>query len=197
MSLPQENIGRRTFLDFCKSKLVSYTIEWLIWIVLAGILFSQTEIFSQPIAEYAFGASGWPRVICLAVILGATCQYIFQILEITRDKNKNSTANSEEITKESNFRKTAQRIGIFLLPLIYLYFLPSVGFYLLTPFFILMLLLLLEVRRAVAIVAVIAVVYGLTLLIFTRLFYVALPTGSIEFFYNLNNLIIGLSRVGL
>ena len=197
MSPPQDYSDRRTFLELFKSKLVSYTIEWLIWIILAGILYSQTEIFSQPIVEYAFGASGWPRVISLAVILGATSQYIFQILEITRDKNKNPTVNSEEISKESNFRKMVQRIGIFLLPLIYLYFLPSVGFYLLTPFFILMLLLLLEVRRAVAIVAVIAVVYGLTLLIFTRLFYVALPTGSIEFFYNINNLIIGLSRVGL
>ena len=180
-----------------KSKILTYTIEWLIWVLFAGILYSQTEIFNQPIAEYKFGASGWPRVICLAVVLGATCQFIFQLLVVLRDKTLSSNENSASAKNESNISQIFQRFGIFIFPLIYLYFIPSIGFYILTPIFILILLLLLEVRKLVAILTVIAIVYGLTLVIFTRFFYVALPTGSLEFFYNINNVIISFARLGL
>ena len=197
MTHPQSDSIQKPLLAFSKSNLFTYTVEWLIWVTLAGILYAQTAVFDQPIAEYAFGASGWPRVICLAVILGASCQLIFQIIGDKRRKIMKSTMSSESVNNEFNLRRTAQRLGIFLLPLIYLYFIPSFGFYVLTPFFILALLLLLEVRKAIAIISVILVVYGLTLMIFTRFFYVALPTGSIEFFYNINNVIIEFSRVGI
>ena len=63
-----------------KSKILTYTIEWLIWVLFAGILYSQTEIFNQPIAEYKFGASGWPRVICLAVVSGGNMPIYLPII---------------------------------------------------------------------------------------------------------------------
>ena len=40
-------------------------------------------------------------------------------------------------------------------------------------------------------------VYGFFLLIFTRLFYVAVPVGQIEPFYSINNAIIIFARSGL
>ena len=74
---------------------------------------------------------------------------------------------------------------------------PSIGFYVATPVFILGLLLLLEVTSPAALLLVTTVVYSLVLLIFTRFFFVALPVGGIQWFYDINNAIISIVRAGL
>lgn len=171
--------------------------EWLAWVSLAGLAYSQTGFFDQPIKEYAFGASGWPRVLCLAVIAGASGQLILQILARRRGDLPAGGEPGNAIAKPAGIRNLAQRAGIFLLPLIYLYAMPSVGFYVATPVFVVCLLLLLEVRSPTAIATVTAVVCSLVLLVFTRLFFVALPTGSIEAFYAVNNAVISAVRTGM
>jgi hypothetical protein len=177
--------------------------EWLLWIVLALVVYSQTGAFDQEIAEYAFGAAGWPRALCIAVVVGATGQLGYRILSIRRggetevaDEVGADIDDAERPIRLKGWR-LVQRLGIFVFPLLYLYVTPSLGFYVTTPVFILGLLLLLEVKSPIAIATVTVVVYGLVLLIFTRLFYVALPVGRIEAFYDVNNAIIGIARYGL
>ncbi len=186
-------------------------VEWAIWIAVLAWVFWQTQRFDREIAQYAFGATGWPRALCIAAALGATGQLIYRIAEIRRGR----AAGPEAALPESAVPETAapepaapkgQRPGlwqrakhlpIFIFPLIYLYLVPSVGFYVATPFFILGLLLILEVRTLKALLGVTCVVYGLVLLLFTRFFYVALPVGRIESFYDINNAIIGIARYGM
>ena len=170
--------------------------EWLFWVVLAILAYVQTGNFDQEIAEYAFGASGWPRALCLAIALGATGQLAYQALSIARAGARPSAAPTTGLFGLSAWR-LIQRLGIFVLPLLYLFVMPSIGFYVATPLFIFGLLVLLEVRSPIALFTVTLVVYGLVLLIFTRLFYVALPIGNIESFYNLGNAIVGIARSGL
>lgn len=174
--------------------------EWAFWILLALIAYSQTGNFSEDIADYAFGASGWPRALCLAIVLGATGQLAYQALTISRsgasapsDDYKTEPGDSKRLTGW----RLVQRLGVFVLPLIYLYVMPSIGFYVATPLFILAFLVLLEVKSPIALVTVTLVVYGLVLLIFTRLFYVALPLGNVESFYNISNAIIEIVRSGM
>ena len=173
-------------------------IEWGIWIAISAWIYSQTGYFDTEIPEYAFGATGWPRTLCLAMALGATGQLIYQITEIRRGGSPTEPA----ITRvRQNLRQSlwssAKRLPIFVFPLVYLYFVPTIGFYLATPFFIIGLLLILEVRSPIAILSVTSVVYGLVLLLFTRLFYVALPTGRVAPFYDINIAIIGIARSGM
>ncbi len=167
--------------------------EWVIWIAIVAWVFWQTRYFDQEIQLYAFGAAGWPRALCIAAALGATGQLIYRIAEVRRGH----VAAPEASAERPSLWQRAKHLPIFLFPLLYLYLVPSVGFYLATPFFILGLLLILEVRSLVALASVTAVIYGLVLLLFTRLFYVALPTGQIEAFYNINNAIIVIARWGL
>ena len=176
--------------------------EWLIWTILVAVVYNQTSSFDRTIQEYAFGATGWPTAICFGIILGATGQLGFRLLA-----NWRSTAGGDEAgkpTKDGSLpavpkltRANAQVAGFFLLPLVYLYFAQLIGFYVATPFFILGLLALMEVRSARALLLVTLVVYGIALTLFTRFFYVALPVGRLELFYDINNAIIVLARTGV
>lgn len=176
-------------------------LEWLFWLVLAGMLYALTGNFDEPIAEYQLGASGWPRAICAALAFGATAQLLYKLTRKHTgpiEPTGQSPDQAEEVARPVlSLRAKLQRVGVFVTPFVYLYVMPEIGFYVVTPFFILAILLLLEVRRFKALAGVTAVVYGLVLLIFTRLFYVALPVGRIESFYDLNNWIVGFVRIGM
>lgn len=165
--------------------------EWLIWVAIAAFAYSQTVNFDKVISDYPIGPTGWPRTICWLIAAGATGQLLYNLLGARE-------AEVEAVRRpRDGALKTAQRLAVFLLPFVYLYLTPRVGFYVATPVFIVALMLLLEVRSIVAIVGVTATVYGLILLIFTRFFFVALPNGSLDGFYELNNAIIGIARFGM
>lgn len=197
-ALPERPGDLRTF--------VGPFVEWAIWIAVLAWVFWQTQRFDREIAQYAFGAAGWPRALCIAAALGATGQLIYRIAEIRRGRAPVPESTVPESAAPESAAPDGQRPGlwqsakhlpIFIFPLIYLYLVPSVGFYVATPFFILGLLLILEVRSLRALLGVTCVVYGLVLLLFTRFFYVALPVGRIEAFYDINNAIIGIARYGM
>ena len=180
-------------------------LEWLFWLVLSFWLYQQTSLFDKPITEYAFGATGWPRVLCFLLLTGATGQLINHLFfqrAVVRDTAAVKQDEDDDNPSEDTPPPPPMSIGakvtavcFFILPLLYLYLLPTFGFYLLTPFFILAALQLLGVRSIKAIVGVVLVVYGLMLLIFTRFFYVALPVGSEGVAYDINNMIIVLARM--
>ena len=172
-------------------------VEWFIWIAFAAAVYSQTGRFDKEIAAYAFGATGWPRTLCIALAVGATCQFCSQFLQIARSGGGGRTAAAPAAERRVSGWRLIQKAAIFVFPLLYLYLMPSIGFYFATPFFVLGMLLLLEVISPVALACVTAVVYGLVLILFTRLFFVALPVGNVDWFYNINNAIITIARAGL
>ena len=175
--------------------LKSLIIEWLIWMALIVSFYLQIDSFSQPIAEYRFGADGWPRTVLICLALGATAQLIFSYRAYIDEREKpiNNDAlmtESEEATEQDSQKNhvdntdTAetekqiniwQQIGIFVTPLLYLWCMQRMGFFFITPFFIMVYLLILEVRSIKALLGVTATVYGFVLIVFVRFFYVALP----------------------
>ena len=178
-------------------RFVGPFVEWAIWIAVLAWVFWQTQRFDREIAQYAFGATGWPRALCIAAALGATGQLIYRIAEIRRGHVTAKSAEPAADGQRPSLWQRVKHLPIFIFPLIYLYLVPSVGFYVATPFFSLGVLLILEVRSLRALVDVTSVIYGLVLLLFTRFFYVALPVGRIEAFYDINNAIIGIARYGM
>ncbi len=174
-------------------------LEWLVWAAIVAVAFLQTGEFDREVAGYAFGATGWPRAVCAAIFIGATGQLALRLLEIRRGPAPLASASVAESAggPPRNLARSAQRLAIFALPFAYLFLTGRFGFYVLTPVFILALMLLLEVRSWTALLAVTATVYGIVLLIFTRFFYVALPVGHVQPFYDINTMIIVLARTGL
>lgn len=158
------------------------------------LLWAQTGSFSEPIAEFKFGADGWPKVILASLAFGATAQLALNIMTSTPDQ----THNDKQATITGNGATNRwQQFGIFALPFVYLWFMHRTGFFFATPIFILTYLWILEVRRWTYLIAVSLGVYVFILFVFVRLFYVAIPVGAWPIFYDFSNWIIPIIRIGV
>lgn len=169
-------------------------IEWVIWVSLTGMLWMQTSSFSEPIAEFNFGADGWPKVILASLAFGATAQLVLNLVTTKPDQNPDQPQRNGSGNVATN---RWQQLGIFTLPFIYLWLMHRTGFFFATPFFILAYLWVLEVRRWTYLICVSLGVYLFILFVFVRLFYVAIPVGAWPMFYDFSNWIIPIIRIGV
>ncbi len=62
-----------------------HLVEYVLWLALVVFLYVYSFDFDQPIEIYKFGASSWPRVILLLVVVAATGQLLNHLL---RDNGK-------------------------------------------------------------------------------------------------------------
>lgn len=179
------------------TKMINPTIykligEWLFWCLVVALFWMQTGAFSETIAEYKFGADGWPKVVLLGLLAGATGQLAIGYFEY-----KNNPDAIAEDTTPKRVISRQQQIAIFVIPLVYLWFMHRMGFFVVTPFFIAVYLRVLEVKNWRHLIGVSAAIYLFVMFVFVRLFYVALPVGAWEVFYAINNQIITIVRLGL
>ncbi|KAJ54338.1 hypothetical protein ACMU_18080 [Actibacterium mucosum KCTC 23349] len=176
------------------TRYIRPVLEWLFWIALVALYAQQTSFFDETLQNYRLGATGWPRGLCIAAAIGATGQLITRLLAIHRGAPEG--VGPSDGPAQRNWLQMAQNLAIFGFPFCFLYAAPSIGFYVAAPLFILGLLLLLGVRKPLTIALVVAIVFGLFLVVFTRFFYVALPVGSMPFFYDVNVAVIEFTRYG-
>lgn len=158
-------------------------IELAIWLGLAALAFALTFEFSDEAGTYAWGAASWPRTVIALLALFAILQYAARPDE--------DGGQAPAIFQPG---ERSRQIAAVLLPLAYVFLLPRAGFHVTTPMFVLTYLLLLGERRPAALLGVPLVVFALVTLLFTRLFYVALPTGNWPGFYDVSNAFVGLIR---
>lgn len=176
------------------SRQVMIILEWLFWFVLALILWMQTGAFSEEIAEYRFDADGWPKMVIIGIIIGASGQAILKWLDPNAEQE---VAVKTAPVGSVSWRKRGQQVAIFGLPLLYLWVMHRIGFFIASPIFIATYLYILEVRNWRHILGVTTIIIVLLFYVFVRLFYVALPVGAWEIFYAINNEIITYIRLGL
>ena len=175
-------------------------LEWGGWCLLVLLLWRQADHFSQPMNEFRFGADGWPKAVLLLLLLGASAQAASDLVKGRYKKTQTTTPEAKTTRKDAKPSKVMswyQVVAVFCLPLVYIFLMRRLGFFLATPLFILAYLWTLEVRRWHHLVAVTLVVLGIVLLVFVRLFYVSLPVGVWEWAYAINNAIIELVLTGL
>jgi hypothetical protein len=77
-----------------------------------------------------------------------------------------------------------------VLPLFFAALLEDFGFYTLAPFFIVGVMFMFGERRAKWMVSIMALIYGLLLLLFVKILYVGLPVGNIRPFYDIGSWIV-------
>lgn len=162
--------------------------QGLFWILLAIIGYGVTFAFNEEITNYRYGAAAWPRVLLFSLFL-LGCLQIFNSLR----KNKLTFAigftggDCKENTKPFP-------LLYFSIIIAYAYFLSRTGFYITTPAFILLFLFSMGLRDIKKILLVSLIVYSLLLLVFVRLLYLPLPTGSWGLFYEANNWLLSFIR---
>ena len=178
------------------SRQVLIFSEWLFWSVLAFILWMQTGAFSEEIAEYKFGADGWPKMVIIGILVGATGQAILKLMDPSSEAAQGDT-DQAQAPSTMTWQKRVQQLAIFGMPLLYLWAMHRIGFFVASPLFIAAYLWVLEVRTWRHILGVTAIILALLFFVFVRLFYVAVPVGAWEAFYAINNEIITYIRLGL
>ena len=160
-------------------------VELLVWLSLAAVAYALTFEFVGERGTFRWGAAAWPRAVILLLALGALLQFAIRVRNL-----QPRAASGEALTAAERLRV----LGVFAIPLVYVWSLPRMGFYVATPLFLIGYLLYLGERRWRLLLGVPLFIYALVNLVFTRLFYVALPTGNWPGFYDFSHWFITLIR---
>ncbi|MGM0742597.1 MAG: tripartite tricarboxylate transporter TctB family protein [Pseudomonadota bacterium] len=185
------------------------TVETMVWIALATGGFVLTFDMSQESSNYRFGAAGWPRFVCVMIFLAAVAQFLVRtwhethIAKITTDPNTHESHHAlhdaaHEVNEASNAPTTRGRLktlAIFLLPLLFVFSLNHIGFFVATPLLVWALLFAMGERRALPLFLIGAGISVGIILFFTSLFYVPLPIGNMPGFYELNSWLVQALRL--
>ncbi len=171
--------------------LKSGVFELLFWLVLAALGFYFSLEFDRKIEFYRFGAANWPRAILALIVVAALGQWW---------THRRSTAVSgPESGDESAASERGGSVGLrlaitFALPLLYAALWEQIGFYVLTPLFLIAYLYLIGERRVQWLIGAPLVIFGALTFIFTRLLYVGLPVGNWRPFYDISHWLVALLR---
>lgn len=168
--------------------------ELAFWLGLAGVAFALTFSFAGELGSYRWGAASWPRAIVMAIAVGAVAQFVLQLRARAASGARSDRPNFWPSIGDAGVRTNLRLAAALGLPLVYVYLMPWAGFYAATPAFLIAYLYCLGERRGGFLIAVPLLVYGLVLLVFGSLFYVALPTGKLPGFYDFSNWLLVLIR---
>ncbi|MFQ5872599.1 MAG: tripartite tricarboxylate transporter TctB family protein [Dehalococcoidia bacterium] len=173
-------------------------IEGIFWVALAGVAYALTYQFDEPLPQYRYGATGWPRVLLVAIALFAMVQTTSSLLTYCR-RGGMGQMERQRPGRPSDGPATGillnlKRLGAFAVPLVYLFLMPRMGYYIITPFFLAGYMRLLGERRLVHLVGTTLLIFVLTLIVFTKLLFVSLPIGNWPGFYELNSLFLSFIK---
>ncbi|MEK9811469.1 MAG: tripartite tricarboxylate transporter TctB family protein [Bordetella sp.] len=171
-----------------KNSVLSSSLEMSAWLALAAFFYALSFSFSEEKGSFAWGAASWPRGVIALIAIGAIFQFYLQLkatyLVQAYAPSPEATSNNTSTEPPVDYKRA---VGVFLIPLVYLLALPRIGFYIATPVFLAGFIYYLGERRWGLMLSVTFFIYGLVNLVFTKLFYVALPTGTWPGFYDFSN----------
>ncbi len=156
-------------------------LEFGLWLGLAALAYGLSFQFADEPGSYKWGPASWPRAIAVIMLLGALVNFA------TAGRNAGDRAEVAPVAPGQRLHRLLATGGIFVLPLVYVALLPFMGFYVATPLFLVALLFYLGERRPVFLIGVPLLIFVLVNLVFTVLFFVALPTGTWPGFYDVSN----------
>ncbi|MFQ5915229.1 MAG: tripartite tricarboxylate transporter TctB family protein [Nitrospinota bacterium] len=165
--------------------------EPLAWLAIAGVTFALTYQFDEPLPTYAFGPAGGPRALLVGIFIAALALLLFPDPVATGGTSETYPDGSPPPGTDRNAK--LRRLGIFVVPLVYVFMMDRVGFLLVTPFFLAAYMYLLGFRRWLPLACVTLAIYGLIVAIFVKLLFTPLPQG-VGFFHSLNGWYISLIR---
>lgn len=165
-------------------------LEVAFWLAFAAAAFALSFRFDQEIEIYKFGATGWPRVVVVLIVLGALGQLLHDIKTRLAQGADRVVARAVRPAAEPGY---AVRIAAILVaPFIFAFLLENVGFYTLAPFFVAAFLYIGGERRWGRIVGISLFIYALMIVLFAKLLFVGLPVGNWHPFYDFSNWLLVL-----
>ena len=173
----------------------SHMIETAIWLSIFVIFFAFSFTFNQPIEIYKFGATGWPRVILLLLLLATIGNFLYLRKHGSAvQKGRVGIADDgDDSVDYSDMRNLAKLTGILLTPFLFAMLLKPVGFYFATPFFIVLVIMLFGERRWKRILGVTVLIYLILLGLFMVVLNAPLPQGNVSPFYDVSAFILTIN----
>ena len=175
----------------------SHMIETVVWSLIAIIFFGYTFEFNQPIEIYKFGATGWPRVIILLLLL-VTAGNLYHHFKYGSaiQKGRVGIAETDEPPSDySNPATLAKIIAILFTPFLFAYLLKPVGMYSAAPFFIAAVIWLFGERRWKWIISITILIYAILLGLFVVTLNAPLPQGNVSPFYDFSGFILKMNTL--
>ncbi len=173
----------------------SHLVEAGIWSLIVAIFFGYTFEFNQPIEIYKFGATGWPRVIILLLLLVTLGNLFHQFRNgSTIQKGRVGIAETDEApTDYSNPATLAKIMAILFTPFLFAWLLKPVGMYSGAPFFIAAVIWLFGERRWQWILGITLLIYAILLGLFVVTLNAPLPQGNVSPFYDVSGFILKMN----
>lgn len=173
----------------------AHLIETAVWSLIALVFFSYTFEFNQPIEIYKFGATGWPRVILLLLLL-VTAGNFFHQYRYGSSVQKGRVGIAETDDTETDYSNPAtllKVVSILLTPFIFAYLLKPVGMYSGAPIFIALVIYLFGERRWKWILGITLLIYAILLGLFVVVLNAPLPQGNVSPFYDFSGFILKMN----
>ena len=159
-------------------------LEYAAWLAIAAFFYGYSFGFADERGTYRWGASSWPRTVVLILLLVATVQLLLRYRQVSLGGGASAPVGEGG---RLDARQVASAAGMMAIPLAYVALLPYVGFYAATPVFLIGYLAYLGERRMGRLIGVPLFIYALINLVFTKIFFVALPVGNWPGFYDFSN----------
>jgi len=169
-------------------------VEAFAWLALAAGAFALTFGFDDPLPAFALGPAFWPRLLIGGIAVAAVGLLLESRLQRARGRTEGADEPREPVAAEPQETGAVLKGKIFAVlavPLLYVYLIHQLGFYLVTPFFFASYMYLLGVRRWTTLIIVTGALYTVILLVFVKLVFTPLPQGA-GIFHTLNGKFIGL-----
>ena len=173
----------------------SHLIEGGIWSLIFVVFFSYSFQFNQPIEIYKFGATGWPRVILLLLLL-VTAGNFYHQYRYGSAVQKGRVGIAETADTEADYSNPAtllKVVSVLLTPFVFAYLLKPVGMYSGAPVFIALIIYLFGERRWKWILGITLLIYAILLGLFVVVLNAPLPQGNMSPFYDISGFILKMN----
>ena len=171
------------------SERLKACVECVAWLVFAGAIYFFSLGFRTGGlgGGYQLGPEFWVDLVIGLMVISAFANLGIRLVAL-RDVQTGlqEEMQSASATPPVTIGKIIQIAAMFIIPLLFVWLVTRIGFYLSLPLFIIGVLLALGERRLLPIAAMTTVVSAALFLFFTTLLYVPLPLGNIEMFYEIN-----------
>lgn len=172
-------------------------IEAGIWVLIAAIAFGYSFEFNQPIEIYKFGATAWPRIIILLLLVVTIGNLYHQYRNgsAVQEGRVGVAETDESRTDYSNPATLAKIIAILFTPFLFAWLLKPVGMYSGAPIFIAIIIWLFGERRWKWILGITLLIYAILLGLFVVTLNAPLPQGNMSPFYDFSGFILKMNTL--
>ena len=173
----------------------SHLVESAVWALIALVFFGYSFEFNQPIEIYKFGATGWPRVILILLLL-VTAGNLYHLYRHGSAVQKGRVGIAETEASSTDYSDPgtlAKVVAVLFTPFIFAYLLKPVGMYSAAPVFIAMIIWLFGERRWQWILGITVLIYAILLGLFVVVLNAPLPQGNTSPFYDYSGFVLKMN----